>query len=273
MSSHSLLSRIVFVSLLTGLIACSDGGPATRDTGTGDSAPAQPATAGSTVDTAKHAASDSAALPTPATLSPAPPDLAADTIPLHGPNGEQTRYGIETGRIVLKYTGDSRGERRVTFDSYGLRERRDENVGPVKETKSGLLNSIIMITTPEEQAYADVRTKQGWRTKNTGFQRYIAAGAGKTMSLGDLIMRESGAEVLPDTTINGYHCKVLRKKVKGMTVTNWFWRGIMIREQIWSPADTMHYILEPVEISPNIHVPDSLFKFPAGYKISEYTGK
>ena len=270
----SILSRIILLSLLTALLACNGDRPTPDEPRPSDTLPAQPAPTrtDSGASAAMPALSDSTGAPLPP-LPAAAPDLAADTIPLHGPKGEQTRYGIETGRIVLRYTGDSRGERRIVFDSYGLRERRDETVVPVKEGKSGMLNTIIMITTPEEHAYADVRTKQGWKTANEGFQRYIAAGAGKTMSLGAMILNEAGAEVLPDTVINGYHCKVRRKNVKGMTVTNWLWRGIMIRERLVSPADTLQYTLEPVEIAANIKLPDSLFKFPPGYRITQYNGR
>src|SRR4051812_35320990 len=56
---------------------------------------------------------DSAFLgPLPA-LAKAQPSVAADTIPLHAPNGDPARYGVRSGRIVQRFTGNSRGERRI----------------------------------------------------------------------------------------------------------------------------------------------------------------
>ena len=73
---------------------------------------------------------------------------------------------------------------------------------------------------------------------NQGVTRYLSSEESKTVSLGELAMRNSGAEHLPDTTISGYHCRVLRKQTQGMTITDWIWRGIIIRERLVSTTDS-----------------------------------
>ncbi|MDB5035511.1 MAG: hypothetical protein JWQ98_2752 [Chlorobi bacterium] len=210
--------------------------------------------------------------PTP--LAPAPRAIASDTIPLKAPDGGPTRYGIATGRVVLRFTGNRRGERRLTFDHYGVRERKEENVIPYPlGSANGAINNVVSIVTDSLNSYADVRTRMGWQRPNLGFKRYLAAPEAPTTSLGAYLLNQSGAERLPDTVIAGYHCKVLRKSSGGMTVTNWVWRGITIREHLVSTEDKVEYIAEPVEISANIDVPASTFEFPKGYRISDYTGK
>lgn len=260
------------------LFACGDNGPSTDKPRDADSAaaPSKSARDKAIADSiAKRQASsstiDSAMLAPPPPLTPAPEPLSADSIPLRAPNGEPARYGLRSGLLVQRFTGNSRGERRTIFDHYGMWERREENSAPYPAGTKGGINNLIVITSPEEMAYADVRTKRGFRTPNEGLKRYLEMGASKTKSLGEMIIEQSGAERLPDTTIAGYRCRVLRKNVKGMTVTDWIWRGLVIREHIYSPQDSVEVTLEPIEIKADIDVPDSTFKFPAGYKIDLYT--
>jgi|GEM_PF-2048085 len=220
-------------------------------------------------DTTELKATLDTTAPTP--LATAPPDLAADVIPLRTPDGGVTRYGIRSGRVLMKFTGNSRGTRTLTFNDYGMHERKEERTIPYPPGQSkGAINNLIFITTAEYGAYADMRTKMGWRRKNEGVSRYLASTDAKSSSFADYVVKNSGAERLPDTTIAGYHCKVLRKSVGGMTVTNWIWRGVLIREQLISKADNYESTVEPVEITTNIDVPASTFEFPAGYKISDY---
>jgi hypothetical protein len=214
---------------------------------------------------------DSTMLAPPPPLPAAPASLAADTIPLSAPNGAPARYGLKSGLIVHRFTGNIRGERRTLFDEYGMKERREENSVPYPEGTRGRISNVIVITTDKEQAYVDVRTKHGYRTPNEGLKRYLAMGASKKMSLGEMVISESGAERLPDTTIAGYRCRVLRKNVDGMTITNWIWRGIVLREHLASPQDKVEYTMEPVEIKADVEVPAGSFTFPADSKIDPYT--
>ncbi len=213
---------------------------------------------------------DSAMQAPPPPLAQAPASLSADTVPLRAPDGAPARYGVASGEILQRFTGSSIGERRIIFDRYGLRERREENMAPNPPGAKGAVNNIITIATPEENSYADVRTQRGWKRTNEGVSRYLASPESKTMSLADYVVHMSGAERLPDTTIAGYHCTVLRKKVKGMTVTNWIWRGIVIRERLYSHADNLEYFVEPVSIRADITVADTTFTFPAGYQIDNF---
>lgn len=259
-TSFLLASLVLFSAACNNKAGHEDSGtPAGSDTATASSSQASNSTFGPGSDTTR-----------PSPLAPAPEDMAKDTVPLHAPDGTPARYGLATGRIVQRFTGNSVGERRITFASYGTRERREENTAPNPPGSRGAINNIIGIVTPQENAYADIRTRLGWKRKNEGFSHFVASPESKKMSMAEYVVRTSGAERLPDTTINGYQCKVLRKEVNDMIITNWIWRGIVIREHLISPKDSVEYFVEPVEITPNIDVPDSTFTFPAGFKINEY---
>lgn len=203
-------------------------------------------------------------------LEQAPADLAADSLPIVAPDGGQVRYGIRSGRIEQQYLGHERGTRTLLFDKYGMMERREENVVPFPEWKKGVFHNMVTIVTPEEQSYLDLRSRKGLKKPNESLQRYIDAGAGKTTSLGELVIAGSGGERLPDTTIAGYHCRVLRKTVKGMVITNWLWRGIVIQEHVVIPKDTLEYAVVTTKIVPNIEVPDTSFRFDPSYPIEPY---
>lgn len=219
-------------------------------------------------DSAKVTGAEGSANETLATVTD--PELAKDTIPLLGVNGEQTRYGIRSARLRQRFTGNRLGARTIVFTDYGMRERREENAMPYPEGRRGSLHNVITIITSDENAYVDVRTKQGYSRPNEGFKEYLAAGAGRTIALGELIIRRSGATHIGDTTLAGYQCRVYQKKTNGLTITNWLWRGIPLREHLSSPQDTVEYTTETIELEPNIDVPDSMFKFSRQYKIQLY---
>lgn len=216
---------------------------------------------------------DSAKGATAAPLAQAPADLAADSLPIVAPDGGQVRYGIRSGRIEQQYLGHERGTRTLMFDKYGMMERREENVVPFPEWKKGLFHNMVTILTPQEQSYLDLRSRKGLKKPNESLQRYIDAGAGKTTSLGELVIAGSGGERLPDTTIAGYRCRVLRKTVKGMVITNWLWRGIVIQEHVLIPKDTLEYAVVTTKIVPNIDVPETTFRFDPSYPIDLYKPK
>jgi hypothetical protein len=222
----------------------------------------------STAAAAKRAADSIMQAPPPPLAPVADAAIGADSIPLIGPNGEQTRYGLASGKIVQRFTGNRRGQRIIIFDQYGMRERREENVMPYPENHRGTLHNIIVITTPEMRAYAEVRSKQGSSKPNESLKQYLDRGAGKTVSLAELILQSSGAERLGDTVIAGYHCRVLRKETPAGLVTNYVWRGIVLREHVVSPKDSIEFTTETVSIEPNITVPASTFEFGAGYTIT-----
>ncbi|MBS1914629.1 MAG: hypothetical protein JST22_21785 [Bacteroidetes bacterium] len=213
---------------------------------------------------------DSTMTAAPPPLAMASPEFASDTIPLHAPNGEPARYGLKSGRIVQRYTGNSRGVRTITFDDYGMRERRDDNVVPYPEGRKGQLHNLITIITPERQVVGDVRSGKGWERPNESLQKYIQMAEAQKISLGEATLAASGGDRLPDTTIGGYHCRVLRKNVRGMLITNWVWRGVVIREHVVIPADSLDYSVVPVEIVPNAAVPDTSFRLPDTYAITPY---
>lgn len=207
---------------------------------------------------------------TSTTLLPAAADYASDTIPLRAPDGRPARYGLKSGYILQRYSGHAQGERRVWFDDYGLSERKEEHTIPHKRVKSVGYSNLIIIATSDSMSVAEVRTKKGSRRPNGSVERYLASPESKSLSLGDVAIRASGADLLPDTTIAGYRCKVLRKTFDGVTRTVWVWRGIPLRELVEVPADNVRYMLDPVEIKPDIAIDDSTFRFPADFTITEF---
>lgn len=233
-----------------------------------DSARAERAAMDSAVAHAHAIDSTMTAAPPP--LAMASPEFASDTIPIHAPNGEPARYGLKSGRIVQRYTGNSRGVRTITFDDYGMRERRDDNVVPYPEGHKGQLHNLITIITPERQVVGDVRSGKGWERPNESLQKYIQMAEAQKISLGEATLAASGGDRLPDTTISGYRCRVLRKNTRGMLITNWVWRGVVIREHVVIPADSMEYSVVPVEIVPDAAVPDTSFRLSDKFTITPY---
>lgn len=200
----------------------------------------------------------------------APDSIAADTIPLRAPDGSPARYGIPSGRLFGRFTGDARGTRTIVFDQWGLRERKEENIAPYPETKSVAINNTIFITTTDAQSYADMRTRRGFRRAINGLGSYQNDPESKSISFGEWIARRTEAKRLPDTTIAGYHTRVYQRMKDGATTTIWVWRGITIREQIEVPAQGVRYLFEPLSIEVGVQTGDATFEFPKGYEISPF---
>jgi len=203
-------------------------------------------------------------------LADAPSELASDTIPVAAPDGKPARYGIASGRLFGRFSGDARGTRTIVFDQWGLRERKEENIAPYPETKSVAINNTIFITTPTSQAYADMRTRQGFRRQIDGLHAYNADPKGRTMSFGDWIARRTDATRLADTTISRYRTKTYRRQSNGVITTVWLWRGLPIRELVEVPNQKVRYLFEPLEIDVDMPTESSMFEFPAGYTISPF---
>ena len=203
-------------------------------------------------------------------LDDAPPLLAIDTIPLHASDGSPARYGVASARLFGRFSGDARGTRMLVFDRWGLRERKEENIAPFPETKSVAINNVIFITTPEEQSYADMRTRQGFKRDIDGLTAYLSDPQAKTLSFSEWIAGRSGGERLGDTTISGYRTKVYRRHVNNVTTTIWVWRGLTIREMIEVPNKGVRYLFEPLTLEVDLPVADSTFQFSAEYRISPF---
>lgn len=268
----SILSIITLAILITGCggaESASDGktsdsaskaggAPSTQATGTQSPVPQMP-TAG-----------EATRWDTLPPIAVAPPALQADTIPLRTPEGTPARYGVPSARLFGRFSGDARGTRTVIFDQWGLRERKEENIAPWPETKSVAINNTIFITTRESQAYADMRTRRGFRRAINGVQPYENDPASKTVSFGDWIARRTEARRLEDTVIAGYHTKVFQREQNGVISTIWVWRGLPIRELTEVRAQGVRYLFEPLTIDVGVSTDDTTFQFPAGYEISPY---
>lgn len=200
----------------------------------------------------------------------APASLAKDVIPLRSPDGSPARYGVESARLFGRFSGDARGTRTVIFDHWGLRERKEENIAPWPETKSVAINNTIFITTRESQAYADMRTKRGFRRMINGVEPYENDPASKRISFGEWIAARTEAKRLTDTVIAGYQTKVYQREQNGVRSTIWVWRGLPIRELTEVPAQGVRYLFEPLTLDVGIPTDDTTFQFPAGYQISPY---
>jgi hypothetical protein len=207
----------------------------------------------------------------PALKPVADPTLATDSIPVRTPDGKPARYGIRSGRLVGRFTGQARGTRTVIFDRYGLRERREENIAPYPETTAVAISNIIFITTPEFQAYGDIRTKGGFRRDVDALAPYLSSPESKKISLGEYTVVRSGATRLADTTVAGYHCRVYVRHADESVTTIWVWRGITLRQRVEFPAKHVVYTMEPVEVVVDVDVGEGTFEFPSEYKISPYT--
>jgi hypothetical protein len=229
---------------------------------------AVPAKDSATATQAKSPMSPSVLPPGP-TLPAASADLGADTIPLRAPDGGPARYGLASGRIVQEYRGGMKGKRVILFDHYGMRERREDNSAPEPPGKPGPIQNSIFISRQDTFGRVELRDRSGWKMKNSAIQHYLSSDSSHTMSLGDIIMTKTPGQRLADTTINGYHCKVVLNQQPGIIHTVWVWRGITLREHFIAPMDSMEFWVETIELQPNLSAPDSAFRFPAGITMQE----
>lgn len=197
-------------------------------------------------------------------------DTAAPEIPLRAPDGSAARFAFRSGRITLQSSGDYNGIRRITFDRYGLLENRFDSLFPSHGQQSQVLPRYrLFITTPESYGELDYRLGKGQKTENVALQRYLSSPEIDSLSFGELVLRKSGGERLPDTLLQGrYLSRVYRSVRERYTHTIWVWGGIPIREEIRMAEGQGEgsYLLEPTKIEVDIPIADSLFAFPAQYR-------
>lgn len=256
-----LILLLAAASLLLILTACSDrgGAPGGKDSSSGT-------TATSTADTAAGQPAITANGP----FAPATAEMGSDSIPLRAPDGGLARFGLASGRIVQEYAGSRRGHKLLLFDHYGMREYREDSSAPYPGGTPGPFQNNLFISTPEYFGSIDRTIRQGWRRPNVLDEFYLKSDSSKRFSLGDIIFL-SAAKVgkrLPDTVINGYHCKVIKISQPGFTDTRWIWRGIVLRQH-FEPMQGGDFTVETVELTPGVTVPDSVFRFPSNYNVQD----
>lgn len=255
-----LLILLVSAALLLTLMACADNA--------GEQQPRHDS-AGAAIPASEHDTSKSnVSLAPTATLTSANSELAVDTIPLRAPDGGLARYGLASGRITQIYGGARRGNRLIMFDHYGMREYALDSSTPYPGGTPGPMQNNIFITTPEIFGNVDRTIRQGWKRPNLVDDTYLKSDSSKRFPLGEIVFMEAerAGKRLPDTVINGFHCRAVEIKQPGFTDTRYFWRGIMLLDR-FTPMDGKWFTIETTGITPGITVPDSLFVFPAGYKI------
>jgi hypothetical protein len=257
-----LLILLVSAVFLLTLMACAE---RAGDAGSKDTAAAAAQTG---TPVANPGAGDPTAPAKP--LPPPPADLATDTIPLRTPDNGPARYGIPSGRIYQVYKGARSGFRMTIFDQYGMRERRVDSSAPYPSGTPGPFQNTLFITTRDFFGTLDKSIDKAWRRPNDIDDLYMKSDSGKRFSLGDLsfIQATQMGERLPDTVIDGYHCRVVKVTRPGFTDTRWVWRGIMIRQH-FAPVEGGDFYIETVELTPNVPTNDSLFTFPQGTKLQE----
>ncbi len=202
-------------------------------------------------------------------LAPPSPELAKDTIPLLAPDGGPARFGIESGKIVQRYSGTKVGTRITVFDDYGMRENKQDSTIPTTASGKVLPKHTLFIMTPDFYGEYDFRAEYGWKVPNRALDKYLTSEYADQYSLGEMILNGTKARRLADTTLHGYHCRVYQLEHPTYTHTKWVWRGITLFEEQYDPVSKSSYTLETESATFNITVPDSTFDFPKDYKIED----
>lgn len=202
-------------------------------------------------------------------LAMAPKQWAADSLLLRSPSGGTARYGVKSGRLVLRYGEQLRGERIVMFDDYGLKERIEDKFATYPPGAKGPLRNTMTIVTPDYYYAIDPDSRTAQRVPNRIDDDYMASPESKTAPFAEWLMQRQKAQRVGDTVISGYHCRIIEMQALGGPVRWYAWRGIILREVgEFTQAKTRH-ILKAQEIALNVSIPDSAFAPPAGYKITE----
>lgn len=191
-------------------------------------------------------------------------------IPLKTSEGKPARFAFRSGSILMNYSGDFSGVRRLMFDDYGMREWKYDSAVPAQKIMAVVPPQQFSILTPEYYGGVDLRSGKGQKARNAAYERYLASPELSKKPFGEIALERSGGEQLPDTTLLGkYRCRVYRRSYPEFTQTMWLWGGITIMEKMEMKGGSGNYLLEPVEITTGIDVPDSIFTFPEQYKVTE----
>jgi len=229
--------------------------------------------------TAHNAPGDTGAMPvrrTDSTSPPSPviPDSAgirwdADSIPIRTPDGKPARYGVESGRVTMAYSGDAKGDRTVVWDGWGDRERRETFRQPNPEYKSTGFDHSVFITDGVDQSYVSFMQKKAQHRRTTEAERYLSSPDAANRSFGSVMVEAAGAQRLADTMFLGRRCRVISRTRGDMTTTLTMWRGIVLREEVRNQRQGVRFVLEATRIETNVPVPESTFTVPTDFPIEE----
>ncbi len=207
----------------------------------------------------------------PGELPPPPIEYAHDTIPIRTDDGALAIYGVSSAQVILEYTGQRAGTRKVIFDDYGMRLRIEEFSRPFPPGTPGPSDSLLTIRTPEWLYRLDYYRDEAFRFYNRteSMQRFIDDDVEEKRSMGEELIKGMNMTRLADTTIQGYECRTYQQKIPGVVITRWIWRGVILREHFDAFADNIAYFAEPVLVAINIEVDDETFEPIKGYEIKD----
>lgn len=192
---------------------------------------------------------------------------AQDFIPVRTSKGGLARYGLESGTVTYTYSGTVRGGRVIRFDNWGMRERTEDSI--VSGSQNPQLNrNIISISTPDYFLKVNHKDTSFIKQPNPMPKGFQAMDTANSKSFGDEMLKMNFPERLPDTTIDGYKCRVYRRALDkmGSVITVCFWRGISVLEHVVIKNDSMDFTARAVTIRPNTgQLGSALLSGPKGY--------
>ena len=179
--------------------------------------------------------------------------------------GNQHKYALKSGKLVMKLTGNTTGTKTIYFDDYGDKYYEEE--------KSVTVTKMFGITDKTENDKVFISNKDKyWSVDNingsnmSGTLQYYDLGKeiAKSMTeeeqeqLADDVLNSFGGKKLGQEKVLGYTCDV----IEVMGAKSWIYKGVILR----SEAKVMGIETNEIatEFEKNISIPSSRFTKPSG---------
>jgi len=177
-----------------------------------------------------------------------------------GTQAQIKKYGIKSGIItfdsILKMgSTDIINKSVVTFDDYGLKERKDTYEGDqLKESFFSDGNELYLVIYAENTAYKRGKAYNGTEYKVSWEE--LSRGGGKSVD----------ATKLDNIEILGKDCESYQIKTKHGTTIFAGWQGICVLMD--TTTSGFNTVLKAVKFEENVPISSDTFKVPDGFKVN-----
>lgn len=185
-------------------------------------------------------------------------------------NNPTRKFGVKSGKIIIKMDGSAKGSKTIYFDDYGDKYYEEEKsiteITMFGVTDRNEINKTLILN---KEKYWNIDNVNGEYYKGTLTGYQVGKKYAETLSeaeqkeLTDNIINGLGGQRLGNESVLGFDCE----KISVMGINMWLYKGIALK----SKGNIMGVATNEIATSfeENIHIPVSRFEPPADFKFTD----
>lgn len=177
--------------------------------------------------------------------------------------GKYRRYGVKSGIVEFKVSGNQNGMGTIYFDDYGAKEARYQNIEISMMGMTQASNTLVIIDR-DVMYNVNLDTKTGGKSVDaTTPQMLENTGAANLQELGMHMIQQMGGEQAGVDTVAGVTCDIW--KIPNVNSESCIYKGISLKTSM--SMGNMEMLMEATSFQEGANIPEDKFKLPGDVQI------